>query len=64
MLKTAALINIIRQKEKNKNRSSYKTEKIYSKIIKKVLAFYITSWYIIFTPDMGEKTKVREKLVD
>jgi hypothetical protein len=64
MLKTAALINIIQQKEKNKNRTSYKTEKIYSKIMKKVLAFYITSWYIIFTPDMGEKTKVRGKLVD
>jgi hypothetical protein len=32
--------------------------------MKNVLAFYITSWYIIFTPDMGEKTKVRGKLVD
>ena len=30
---------------------SYKTEKIYSKTMKKVLAFYITSWYIIFTPE-------------
>lgn len=33
---------------------SYKTEKIYSKTVKKVLAFYITSWYIIFTPETGE----------
>ena len=32
---------------------SYKTEKIYSKTMKKVLAFYITSWYIIFTPEVG-----------
>ena len=33
--------------------TGYKSEKIYSNSVKKVLAFYITSWYIIFTPETG-----------
>ena len=41
---------------------SYKTEKIYSKTMKKVLAFYITSWYIIFTPETGELPPKGHKL--
>lgn len=48
-------MDIILQIINSRIQRSYKTEKIYSKTVKKVLAFYITSWYIIFTPETGEK---------
>lgn len=47
------LLDITIQKVNFLVQTSYKKEKNYSKTVKKVLAFYITSWYIIFTPEMG-----------
>ena len=49
------MIDIMFQIQKVYVQTGYKSEKIYSNSVKKVLAFYITSWYIIFTPETGEK---------
>ena len=56
------MIDIMFQIQKVYVQTGYKSEKIYSNSVKKVLAFYITSWYIIFTPETGELPSKGHKL--